>query len=92
DLMSHVRYPTDLFKVQRDVLGIYHIDTAGSFAQQDNRWQTPNDPRSDAVLQPPYYLTMQMPGQDSPRFSMFSTFIPSVTGSGGNRDVLMGYL
>lgn len=92
DLMSHVRYPTDLFKVQRDILGIYHIDTAGSFAQQDNRWQTPNDPRSDAVLQPPYYLTMQMPGQDSPRFSMFSTFIPSATGSGGNRDVLMGYL
>ncbi|MCM3779340.1 UPF0182 family membrane protein [Microbacterium hydrocarbonoxydans] len=92
DLMSHVRYPTDLFKVQRDILGIYHIDTAGSFAQQDNRWQTPNDPRSDSVLQPPYYLTMQMPGQDSPRFSMFSTFIPSASGSGGNRDVLMGYL
>lgn len=92
DLMSHVRYPTDLFKVQRDILGIYHIDTAGSFAQQDNRWQTPNDPRSDQVLQPPYYLTMQMPGQDAPRFSMFSTFIPSATGSGGNRDVLMGYL
>ncbi|MFB4352972.1 UPF0182 family protein [Microbacterium sp. LS_15] len=92
DLMSHVRYPTDLFKVQRDILGIYHINTAGSFAQQDNRWQTPNDPRSDSVLQPPYYLTMQMPGQDSPRFSMFSTFIPSASGSGGNRDVLMGYL
>jgi len=91
DLMSHVRYPTDLFKVQRDILGTYHIDTAGSFAQQDNRWQTPNDPRSEQVLQPPYYLTMQMPGQDSPRFSMFSTFIPSAQG-GSNRDVLMGYL
>ncbi len=92
ELMSHVRYPTDLFKVQRDVLGIYHVDTAGSFAQQDNRWQTPNDPRSDAMLQPPYYLTMQMPGQDSPRFSMFSTFIPVSQGAGGSRDVLMGYL
>ncbi|GAT72616.1 UPF0182 family membrane protein [Microbacterium hydrocarbonoxydans] len=91
DLMSHVRYPTDLFKVQRDILGTYHIDSAGSFAQQDNRWQTPNDPRRDDVLQPPYYLTMQMPGQDAPRFSMFSTFIPSATG-GSNRDVLMGYL
>ncbi|MEV4774265.1 UPF0182 family protein [Microbacterium sp. LWH12-1.2] len=91
DLMSHVRYPTDLFKIQRDILGIYHIDKAGSFAQQDNRWQTPNDPRSESQLQPPYYLTMQMPGQDSPRFSMFSTFIPSAQG-GSNRDVLMGYL
>ncbi|MBQ3360213.1 MAG: UPF0182 family protein, partial [Microbacterium sp.] len=92
ELMSHVRYPTDLFKVQRDILGIYHIDTAGSFAQQDNRWQTPNDPRSDAMLQPPYYLTMQMPGQDSARFSMFSTFIPASQGAGSSRDVLMGYL
>lgn len=92
DLMSHVRYPTDLFKVQRDILGIYHIDTAGSFAQQDNRWQTPNDPRSESMLQPPYYLTMQMPGQDGPRFSMFSTFIPASQGAGSTRDVLMGYL
>ncbi|MDQ0725967.1 uncharacterized membrane protein (UPF0182 family) [Microbacterium sp. W4I20] len=92
ELMSHVRYPTDLFKVQRDILGIYHVDKAGSFAQQDNRWQTPNDPRSKAMLQPPYYLTMQMPGQDDPRFSMFSTFIPVSQGAGGSRDVLMGYL
>ncbi|MBO0979361.1 UPF0182 family protein [Microbacterium sp. SD291] len=91
DLMSHVRYPTDLFKVQREILGTYHIDKAGSFAQQDNRWQTPDDPREESQLQPPYYLTMQMPGQDSPRFSMFSTFIPSSQG-GNNRDVLMGYL
>ncbi|HWS51937.1 MAG TPA: UPF0182 family protein [Microbacterium sp.] len=92
ELMSHVRYPTDLFKVQRDVLGVYHVDTAGSFAQQDNRWQTPNDPRSESMLQPPYYLTMQMPGQETPRFSMFSTFIPSTQGEGNTRDVLMGYL
>ena len=72
ELMSHVRYPTDLFKVQRDILGIYHVDKAGSFAQQDNRWQTPNDPRSDAMLQPPYYLTMQMPGQDPDPASAWS--------------------
>lgn len=91
ELMSHVRYPTDLFKVQRNILGVYHIDDARSFAQQDNRWQTPNDPRSEQNLQPPYYLTMQMPGQDSPRFSMFSTFIPASQG-GQSRNVLMGYL
>lgn len=92
DLMSHVRYPTDLFKVQREVLEVYHVDTAGSFAQQDNRWQTPNDPRNDTRLQPPYYLSMQMPGQDSPRFSMFSTFIPSSAQGTTSRNVLMGYL
>ena len=91
DLMSHVRYPTDLFKVQRNVLGIYHIDDARSFAQQDNRWQTPDDPRNENQLQPPYYLSMKMPGQDSARFSMFSTFIPAAQGE-DSREVLMGYL
>ncbi|WP_067198371.1 UPF0182 family membrane protein [Microbacterium sp. XT11] len=92
DLMSHVRYPTDLFKVQRDILGVYHIDDAASFARLDNRWRTPDDPRSKELLQPPYYLSMKMPGQDTPRFSMFSTFIPYSVGSDSSRDVLMGYL
>jgi uncharacterized membrane protein (UPF0182 family) len=90
DLMSHVRYPTDLFKVQREKLGVYHVDDASSFYQQDNRWATPNDPQNDNRFQPPYYLTMQMPGQDDPTFSMFSTFIPASQGDA--RNVLTGYL
>ncbi len=44
-LMSHVRYPTDLFKVQRSMLGVYHVDDAQSFFQRDNAWQTPTTPR-----------------------------------------------
>ncbi|MFE7699100.1 UPF0182 family protein [Microbacterium keratanolyticum] len=91
DLMSHVRYPTDLFKVQRTMLGVYHIDDAQSFAQRDNAWQTPNDPQSADNLQSPYYMTMKMPGQESPRFSMFTTFIPASQGE-NSREVLMGYL
>ncbi len=88
ELMSHVRYPTDLFKVQRAMIGVYHVDDARSFYNQDNRWQTPNDPQNDQRLQPPYYLTMQMPGQEAPSFSMFTTFIPSSEGAA--RNVLMG--
>lgn len=91
ELMSHVRYPTDLFKVQRTVLGVYHVDDARSFYQSDNRWQTPNDPQADTQLQPPYYLTMKMPGQEAPTYSMFTSFIPSST-TGNARNVLMGYL
>ena len=92
DLMSHVRYPSDLFKVQRAMLGTYHVDDAASFYARDNAWKTPNDPVSRSeVLQPPYYLTMQMPGQDEPTYSMFTSFIPASEGEGA-RNVLMGYL
>ncbi|WP_396643792.1 UPF0182 family protein [Microbacterium sp.] len=91
DLMSHVRYPTDLMKVQRSMLGVYHVDDARSFFQQDNRWTTPNDPQDPNTLQPPYYLTMKMPSQEAPTYSMFTSFIPASQG-GQARNVLTGYL
>ncbi|WP_422732862.1 UPF0182 family protein [Microbacterium limosum] len=91
ELMSHVRYPTDLFKVQRAMLGQYHVDDARSFYQRDNAWATPNDPQDSSRLQPPYYLSMQMPGQEEPTFSMFTTFIPPGTGT-ASRNILTGYL
>ncbi len=92
DLISHVRYPTDLFKVQRAMLQIYHVDDAQSFYERDNAWATPEDPQTPNTLQPPYYLTMQMPGQDAASFSMFTSFIPSSTTGTTSRNVLLGYL
>jgi uncharacterized membrane protein (UPF0182 family) len=55
---------------------------------------TPNDPVGGAgigTLQPPYYLTMQVPGTERPNFSIYSTFIPRSTGESA-RNVLTGYL
>ena len=96
DLMSHVRYPTDLFKVQRAILGSYHVSDPGSFYSQEDAWMTPNDPVSgtsvtSGSLQPPYYLTMQVPGTKAPAFSLYTTFIPKSTGE-ASRNVLKGYL
>jgi hypothetical protein len=94
DLMSHVRYPADLFKVQRQILGQYHVTDAGKFYSRTDAWSTPADPQSEAaeaLLQPPYYLTMQMPGQETPSFSLYSTFVPRGTGDSAS-SVLTGYL
>ncbi len=93
-LLSHVRYPADLFKVQRAVLGKYHVTDSDSFFSNDDAWITPNDPTTTAAtarLQPPYYLTMQVPGAEDPDFSLYSTYIPDSTGS-STRNVLTGYL
>ena len=94
DLLSHVRYPADLFKMQRAVLGRYHVTDPGSFYSREDAWTTPKDPTAGAnttLLQPPYYLTMQMPGQDAPSYSLYSTFIPEARGD-QSRNVLRGYL
>ena len=94
ELLSHVRYPADLFKMQRWVLGRYHVSDAGSFYSQQDAWMTPNDPVEGTglgTLQPPYYLTMKTPGEAANAFSIYSTFIPQSTGE-TTRNVLTGYL
>ena len=94
DLLAHVRYPSDLFKVQRNILGAYHVQDAGTFYSSEDEWVTPNDPVSNPAaprLQPPYYLTMQVPGTEKPAFSLYSTFIPRAAGE-ASRNVLYGYL
>jgi uncharacterized membrane protein (UPF0182 family) len=94
-LLAHVRYPQDLFKAQRDILGSYHVTDAASFYSSDDQWVTPNEPTSssttDAPLQPPYYLTMQVPGTPKPAFTLYSTFVPKSSAS-NTRSVLTGYL
>jgi uncharacterized membrane protein (UPF0182 family) len=97
DLISHVRYPSDLFKLQRTVLGSYHVTDAGVFYSQSDGWMTPNDPTgtvspvNGSALQPPYYLSMKLPGETETNFSLYSTFIPRST-SAQSRNVLRGYL
>jgi uncharacterized membrane protein (UPF0182 family) len=91
-LMSHVRYPEDLFKVQRELLGRYHVTQADSFYTNNDAWSVPNDPTvKDEVKQPPFYMSLQMPDQDKPAFQLTSSFIPQVV-NGTARNVLYGFL
>ncbi|MFI2754770.1 UPF0182 family protein [Cellulomonas sp. P22] len=90
-LMSHIRYPEDLFKVQRNLLTRYHVTDATDFFSGGDFWANPNDPTlgDQQVAQPPYYLTLQMPDQDAASFSLMSTFIPA---GNSQRNVLTGFL
>ena len=94
DLMAHVRYPEDMFKVQRDLLNRYHVTDANSFYANDDVWSVPNDPtqQNRGVSQPPYYLSMRMPGDKKASFSLTSSFIPQQNESGNTRNVMYGYL
>ncbi len=101
DLMAHLRYPEDMFKVQRKLLETYHVTEAGKFYTGGDRWRLSEDPASAAgpetssgtnqPLQPPYYLTMQMPGQDSAEFSLTSVYVPAGGGE-SRRAAMAGFL
>ena len=75
ELREHVRYPEDLFKVQRDILTRYHVDDPISFYEGSDRWQIPDDPTQGEGIedaQPPYYILAQRPGDDEATFQLTS--------------------
>ena len=85
ELLTHLRYPQDLFNVQRSLLGRYHVTTAQEFSAGTSFWNVPADPTrggaDNPVQQPPYYLTVQMPGQSAPTFSLTSTLTSADRGT-----------
>lgn len=77
-LEAHFRYPADLFKVQRNLLASFHVTNAGEYFSGQDFWQVPNTPDApqEGVKQPPFYLNVQLPGQDSTRFQLTSAVTP----------------
>ena len=78
DILAHVRYPQDIFKVQRNIMSRYHVTDAVTFYNGTDVWIVPFDPTVTPaqVFQPPYYLTLQMPGDSDTAFSLTTTFAP----------------
>jgi uncharacterized membrane protein (UPF0182 family) len=76
DLLPHLRYPQDLLKVQRPILARYHVQQAQAFYGGQDFWAVPSDPTTpQGGTQPPYYLTMSMPGYTTPQFSLATSFV-----------------
>lgn len=93
DLMAHLRYPEDLFKMQRQVLARYHMTDARAWYNQSDLWQVPADPTKSATstgstttttastqsgpAEPPYYLSIKWPTDKNAVFSQTAVFVPN---------------
>jgi len=90
ELRAHFKYPEDLFKVQRELLANYHVTKPKEFYSGGDFWRVPIDPTTDESsdgLQPPYYLTLRMPGQSQSTFSLTSAYVPT-----GDRNNLSAFV
>lgn len=82
-LRSHLRYPEDLFRIQRDIYTIYHMTDARTYYGKEDQWEVPRDPGAtgeDGVAEPgrmtPYYVNMRLPGSDRTEFILMTPFTP----------------
>lgn len=76
ELLDHMRYPEDLFKVQRDMLAAYHVLDPKTFYEGNDKWDVPQDPSTSSRKQPPYRLSVATKSGEAPDFSLTSVFVP----------------
>ncbi|MDQ6686026.1 MAG: UPF0182 family protein, partial [Actinomycetota bacterium] len=76
-LLAHMRYPEDMFKVQRDMLAAYHVLDPKTFYEQSDQWDVPQDPTFSTRKQPPYRLSISTRQGGHPVFSLTSVYVPA---------------
>src|SRR5581483_1849686 len=68
-LRAHIRYPEDLFRLQRSVYALYHVDDPRVFYLKEDAWAIPVEPNTDTSnpmetrprQMEPYYVIMRLP-------------------------------
>ena len=89
DLREHIRYPIDIFKAQSNKYLEYHMQDSQIFYNNEDLWNIPQEKfGQSAELQKvePYYLVMNLPGNDDTEFVLLSPYTPN------QRKNLIGWL
>ncbi|MFC7321301.1 UPF0182 family protein [Halobacillus campisalis] len=77
DVRSHFRYPIDLFKVQAEMYGTYHMQNLEVFYNREDYWQFPTEKYfNEDIEMEPYYITMQLPEYDEEEFVLMMPYTP----------------
>jgi uncharacterized membrane protein (UPF0182 family) len=76
-LLAHLRYPEDMFKVQRYQYARYHVRNAGYFFQARGLWQVSPDAVRKDENQAPIRMFIPDPQTDTPTWSLTSSYVPN---------------
>ncbi len=77
-LRAHLRYPSDLFRMQSDRLRTYHMQDPQVFYNREDLWQIPQEIYAGkAQVVEPYYLITKLPKTPQAEFVLLSPFTPS---------------
>jgi len=77
-LEDHWRYPEQLFRIQADLYGTYHMEDPRVFYNQEDLWQTPMEIRESKTAEvAPYYVTIRLPDSEQVEFMMIRPYVPA---------------
>lgn len=76
-IKAHYRYPSDIFQVQSDQLGKYHVTNVDTFIKNEDLWEIAKDGNKveqEENLTDPVYMVMKLPGQDDMQMNLINYF------------------
>ncbi len=77
DLLAHLRYPEDMFKVQRFQYARYHVDGANDFFNANLQWQVSPDAVRKDENQAPIRMFTPDPETGALTWSLTSSYVPN---------------
>jgi len=77
DLRAHVRYPSDLFRIQSHIYSTYHMLNPQVFYNKEDRWEIPTyiSEGKEQEMEP-YHTIMKLPGEQQEEFILMRPFTP----------------
>ncbi|MFN8475820.1 MAG: UPF0182 family protein [Anaerolineae bacterium] len=86
-LRAHVRYPEDMFNLQAQVYGDFHVTDPRVFYNREDPWVIPQEvvgTQRTPVM--PYYVVMKLQGEPQAEFLLIQPFTPS------RKDNMIGWM
>jgi hypothetical protein len=77
-LAEHFRYPELLFDIQSEIYGTFHVADPAAYYNGDDKWAIAReDDNGTPRRMEPYYVTMTLPEEQTPGFTLIVPFTPT---------------
>ncbi|HYN87390.1 MAG TPA: UPF0182 family protein, partial [Ardenticatenaceae bacterium] len=77
-LQAHLRYPEDLFRIQAQLYGTYHMRNEQVFYNKEDQWAIPVELVGGEEQQvEPYYVVLSLPDEDEAEFLLIQPYTPA---------------
>jgi uncharacterized protein len=77
DLLAHLRIPEDLFNVQTNMFGRYHVTNTQQFFGADDLWTVPSQTSEQTLPSEAYYVEMRLPNESGVEFLLLQPMVPT---------------
>jgi len=92
NLLKHIRYPEDLFRIQAKVLLNFHVNNPSVFYNREDTWDIAKKIEgASTVDKEPNYTIMKLPGEKESEFVLMLPFTPA-SRAGNPRNNMVAWL